>query len=169
MECDGTDIIRRAGNDRKALKQNELLCGRIMSPLWELFQLHKDCLERVTISSKGSHQRCPVWDFCCGPEGNLRSFQTGVHEVISFECSPCLVTQSCLTLCDPLDCSPRGSSVHGILQARVLEWVAMASSRGSSQPRDRTCISWVSCTDGRVLTTSASPAWEGHFRSARVL
>ena len=46
--------------------------------------------------------------------------------------------QSCPTLCDPLDCSPPGSSVHGILQARILEWVAMPSSKGSSQPRDRT-------------------------------
>ena len=46
------------------------------------------------------------------------------------------VAQSCLTLCDPMDCSPPGSSVHGILQARTLEWVAMPSSRGSSQPRD---------------------------------
>ena len=48
----------------------------------------------------------------------------------------CLVTQSCLTLCDPMGCSPPGSSVHGILQARILEWVAMSSSRGYSQPRD---------------------------------
>ena len=46
-----------------------------------------------------------------------------------------LVTQSCLTLCNPVDCSPPGSSVHGILQARILEWVAMPSSRGSFQPR----------------------------------
>ena len=44
--------------------------------------------------------------------------------------------QSCLTVCDPMDCSPLGSSVHGILQARILEWVAIPSSRGSSQPRD---------------------------------
>ena len=44
--------------------------------------------------------------------------------------------QSCLTLYDPMDCSLPGSSVHGILQARILEWVAMPSSRGSSQPRD---------------------------------
>ena len=43
------------------------------------------------------------------------------------------VTQSCPTLCDPMDCSPPSSSVHGILQARILEWVAMPSSRGSSQ------------------------------------
>ena len=48
--------------------------------------------------------------------------------------------QSYLTLCDPMDCSPPGSSVHGILQARILEWVSMPSSRGSSWPRDRTCI-----------------------------
>ena len=49
--------------------------------------------------------------------------------------------QLCLTLCDPLDCSPPGSSVHGILQARILEWVAMPSSRGSSQTKDQTCAS----------------------------
>ena len=47
-----------------------------------------------------------------------------------------LVAQSCLTLCDPVDCSPPGSSVHGILQARILGWVAISFSRGSSQPRD---------------------------------
>ena len=41
------------------------------------------------------------------------------------------VTQSCLTLCDPMDCSPPGSAVHGILQARILEWVAISFSRGS--------------------------------------
>ena len=47
-----------------------------------------------------------------------------------------LVSQSCLTLFDPMDCSPPGSSVHGILQARILEWVAISISRGSSQLRD---------------------------------
>ena len=51
--------------------------------------------------------------------------------------------QSCLILCDPMNCSPQGSSVHGILQARILEWVVMPSSRGSSWPRDRTHISYV--------------------------
>ena len=47
--------------------------------------------------------------------------------------------QLCSTFCNPTDCSPPGSSVHGILQARTLEWVAMPSFRGSSQPRDQTC------------------------------
>ena len=50
-----------------------------------------------------------------------------------------MLVQSCLTLCNPMDCSPPGSSVHGVFQARILEWVAISSSRGSSQPRDQTC------------------------------
>ena len=57
----------------------------------------------------------------------------------------CLVVQSCPTLSDPMDCSSPGSSVHGILQARVLEWGAMPSPRGSSQPRDQTGVCSVSC------------------------
>ena len=56
--------------------------------------------------------------------------------------------QSCPTLCNPMDCSPLGSSVHGILQARILEWVAISSSRGSSRPRDGTRVS---CIGRRVL------------------
>ena len=51
------------------------------------------------------------------------------------------VTQSCLTVCDLMDCSLPGSSVHGIPQARILEWVAIPFSRGSSQPRGRTQVS----------------------------
>ena len=53
---------------------------------------------------------------------------------------------------NPMDCSPPGSFVYGILQARILEWVAMLSSRASSQPRDRTHISWGSCIAGRFLS-----------------
>ena len=51
------------------------------------------------------------------------------------------VTQSCPTLCDPKDCSLPGSSIYGIFQARILEWVAISFSRGSSQPRDWTRVS----------------------------
>ena len=60
--------------------------------------------------------------------------------------------QSGPTLCD-LDCSPLVSSVYGILQARILEWVAMPSSRGSSRPRDWTCVSCGSCIAGGFFTT----------------
>ena len=62
----------------------------------------------------------------------------------------CSVTKSCPTLCNPVDCSPPGSSVHGILQARILEWVDIPFSRGSSQPRDKTRIS---CIADRFFTT----------------
>ena len=57
---------------------------------------------------------------------------------------------SCVTVCKPTDCSPPGSSVHGILQARILEWAAISSSRGSSRPRDRTRVSYVSCIGRKV-------------------
>ena len=63
------------------------------------------------------------------------------------------VAQSYLTLCDPMDCSPPGFSVHGISQARILEWVATSFSRESSQARDWTHIS---CTVGRYFTTEPS-------------
>ena len=59
--------------------------------------------------------------------------------------------QSCPSLCDPIDCSPQGSSVHGILQERILEWVAISSSKGSSQPKDQTIVSCVSCVGRQVL------------------
>ena len=60
--------------------------------------------------------------------------------------------QLCLILCDPMDCSPPGSSDHGILQARILEWVAISFSRVSSWPRDWTHISYISsCTARQVL------------------
>ena len=64
-----------------------------------------------------------------------------------------LVPQSCLTLCEPMDCSLPGSSVHGICQARILEWVAISFSRGSSRPRDQT---WVFCIAGRFFTIWAT-------------
>ena len=51
------------------------------------------------------------------------------------------VFQSCLTLCNPMDCNVPGSSVHGILQVRIMEWVAISFPRGSTLPRDQTCVS----------------------------
>ena len=63
--------------------------------------------------------------------------------------------QSCPTLCDPMDYSPPGSSVCGLSQARILEWVAISFSKGSSRPRDRTHVSLVFCIAGRFF--SAEP------------
>ena len=62
-----------------------------------------------------------------------------------------LVTQLCPILCDPMDCGPPGSSVYGILQARILEWVAMPSCRGASRPRDLSRVSYLSCIGRHVV------------------
>ena len=64
-----------------------------------------------------------------------------------------LVAQSCPTLCNPMNCSLPGSFVHGILQARILKWVAIPVYRGSSQPKDWT---QTSCTEGRFFTVWAT-------------
>ena len=71
-------------------------------------------------------------------------------------CVHAKLLQSCLTLCDPMDCSSPGSSVQEILQGRILEWVAMLSSRASSQPRDL-------LNPGIKRTSLMSPALAGGF------
>ena len=74
----------------------------------------------------------------------------------------CAQSLSCVRLCDPMGCSPPGSFVHGILQARILEWVAMPSFRGSSYSRDPTHVSGISCIDKRILYLYAT--WKPHQR-----
>ena len=75
--------------------------------------------------------------------------------------------QSCPTLCDPTDCSPSGSSVHGILQASILEWVAMPSSTGSSAPRDQTHVSCGCCMAGGLFT--AEPPGETQWKAGNAI
>ena len=79
-------------------------------------------------------------------------------------CACIQLLQSCPTLCKPVDCSPPGSAVHGILQARRLEWAAISFSRGSSQPRNQTHIS---CMQDGFFTTApaANPteAFDSNF------
>ena len=78
---------------------------------------------------------------------------------IQFGKKKVLVTQLCPTLCDPMDFSPPGSSVHGIFQARILEWIAISFSRVSSQPRDWT---WVSCITGSFFLLSEPHTGDTH-------
>ena len=104
----------------------------------------------------------PTWNFnthrLSQPHTAELPSSCSVFFPVAFVCATLL--QSCPTLCNPMDCSSTGSSVHGILQARILEWVAMPSSRGSSQRRDQTQVSWISCNSCRFFTTS--PTWEAH-------
>ena len=74
--------------------------------------------------------------------------QSGLPLLFHKDAMWCLLTLLCLTLWDPIDCSPPGSSVQGISQERILEWVATSFSRGSSQARDQTHIS---CIGRRIL------------------
>ena len=73
----------------------------------------------------------------------------------------CVCALGCVWLCNPMDCSPAGSSVHGISQARILERVAISYSRGSFWPKDRTHISWVSCLGRQILYHCAT--WDAQY------
>ena len=76
------------------------------------------------------HQEGPLTATLCSDFHICQDLTWALYSILSSMCV--LAAQSCPTLCDPVDCSPPGSSVHGILQARILEWVAIPFSRGSS-------------------------------------
>ena len=84
-----------------------------------------------------THKPLKVWHFC------WLTLQQCLFSKIGNQAVLCVYTQLCLTRCDPMVCSLPGSSVHGILQARILEWVAISFSRGSSWPRNQTHISCI--------------------------
>ena len=91
-----------------------------------------------------------AWKSCGNYQGTYSYIQHLILLSYTYQvCVWVLVAQSCPTLCDPMDCSPPSSFVHGILQARMLQWAAISFSRGSYWPRDWT---WVSCIAGRFLT-----------------
>ena len=73
----------------------------------------------------------------------------------------CVHIQSCPTLCDPVDCSLPGSSVHGVPQGNILELVSMSSSRGSYWPRDWTHVSCISCMGRQIF--HYCPTWEAQY------
>ena len=77
------------------------------------------------------------------------------------------VAQLCLTFCNPMDCSPPDSSVHGILRARILEWVAIPFSRGSSQPRDQTQVSHMAGGFFTSRATREAPSKGGRAKYKR--
>ena len=128
---------------------------------WKCQEFHKKDLGRVgallqvqsSESTWTGGRRGPC--FCFHLKSKERNFIRSAHSSCYTSGKPpslrvgWMSVQSCLTLCDPIICSPPGSFVNGILQARILEWVAIPFSRGSSWPRDCT---WVSHIAGRFLT-----------------
>ena len=104
---------------------------------------------RLHLAGVGPAKQLPLPAVLAQRQGDETEVQMRHGGTVCMWYEKCKVTSlSRVRLCDPMDCSPPGSSVHGILQARVLEWGAISFSRGSSWPRDRT---WVSHTVGRRL------------------
>ena len=99
-----------------------------------------------------------MWS-CCRPQGiwHVRSPNQAVDLGLPF--SVCVPAQLCPSLCNLMDCNPPGSSVHGIFQARILEWVSISYSRESSQPRDQARVSCISCICMLILYHCTT--WEG--------
>ena len=95
--------------------------------------LAKHSLSRLHTQASGAHTHMHFWSICM-----------------------LCVFSICPTPCNPMDCNMPGSSVPGILQARILEWAVISSSRGSSRSRDQTCISCVSCIGRQILYRWAS-------------
>ena len=128
---------------------------QVMSDSLRLHRLQHVRLPCPSLSPGVCSNPCPLsWN---PPEGFLYSENWKIQGSSTFSESiskpvlvMCVFTKSSLTLCDPMDCSLPGSLVHGILQARILEWVAISSSRGSSRPRDQT---GVFCLAGGFFTT----------------
>ena len=128
-----------------------LLFSDLVLSLKSLFLFFLDlfwCSLFKSLYSVGYNITSALWFFIFWPQSKacgilarwpgIKFTSSSVEGVCVCVCVCVKVTQSFLTLCDPINCSPPGFSVHGILQARILEWVAMSSSKGSSQPRDRT-------------------------------
>ena len=131
---------------------NPLDCSPSGSSVHGIFQARKllllllsrfSCVQLCATPWTAAYQATPSMGFSRQEDWSELPFPSPMHE------SESEVTQSCPTISDPMDCSLPGSSVHGILQARILEWVAMPFARGSSQPRDRT---QVSCIAGGFFT-----------------
>ena len=95
------------------------------------------------------HVNPSIWAHCHRPENYPTS---GFPPKTLFpNTHTCTHAQSCLTLCNPMDCSPSGSSIRGISQARILEWGAISYSRKSSQPRVQTYVFFVSSIGRQIL------------------
>ena len=127
----------------------------LLSQTEQLNQMHFNKIQ-VTDSYAYCHRKwCWLSVELKGTALSHQSWRKGRHEFhpMGMRLDPvCVGAQSCLTLCNPMDCSAPGLSTHGIFQARILEWVAISFSRGQSRSRDRSCVSCISCTSRQFFT-----------------
>ena len=130
-------------NFRKLVSETLLkVSGKFRVSLW--WQIWVSLSSSFPCFQKRDHRpmECSPLGLCFQTLSSSGGNSSGYMRVKSLQCP---------TLCDPVDCSSSGSSVRGILHARILEWVATPSFRGSSWPRDQTRVSYVSCTGTCVL------------------
>ena len=147
LPVDGIEFDLRMTADRKiVISYNFNVDLRSIFPVFKgisiLFSIVAELVCTPTNSGRGFpflHTLSRIYIFNC-------LYFAFIHMV-----SACSAAQSRPTLCDPMDCSLPRFSVHGICQARMLEWAAISSSKGSSQARGQTCFSWVSCIGRRIL------------------
>ena len=117
-------------------------------------------IQRISSHRKNCTRLAFNWRHCSIPNACLL---IEINKMLLHTCIICVCTEHAPTLCNPMDCSPPVSSVHYTLLARILEWIAISSSRGTSWPRDRTQTALA----GRFLTTElpGKPYWYNiHFR-----
>ena len=128
------------------------LCGQPNGPLSSQVDSDVHFLDWLNMATRPS----PGNFLHCSAAILGRNWLVSIHLCVKLMCEVKKwsdVAQSCPTVCDPMDCSLPGCSVHGILQARILEWVAISFCRGSSQPRDGTRVSHIA---GRCFTLWAT-------------
>ena len=132
------------------LKLGTKVAGETKEILWNHFysQAQRDTFE---LKPNANDSQMPPW------AALPSSLDSGLYPVpylnasLEYLCCRYLAAKSCPTLCDPMNCRLPGSSIHGILQARILEWLAISFSKGTSPPRDQTSVSYVSCIGRRIL------------------
>ena len=143
------------------------VCGSTLARVVNILFLHPWSLGNTMITLLGQKHNIPIHSDMvpCSFESlghyyilhrcpsNPLSIYISIDNIVVWRYWYRFVAKSCPTLSDPMDCSLPGYSVHGISQARILEWVSISFSRGSSQPRDQTCIS---CLAGGFFTTGAT-------------
>ena len=153
-------------------------CSLISNSLWP-HGLQHTRLPCPSLSPGACPNSCPFSQWCHQPSCPLLSsfpaFNLSQHQglfqwvgslqylVIFHVCVCVKLLQLWPTLSDPMVCNPPGYSIHGILQARILEWIAMPSSRRSSRPRVRTRVSFVSCIGRQEVFFTTSAPWEAWY------